>query len=226
MDLMLLVGPFILAVYSVTGRSVGIISQKTVKVVAGHDAILPCHLKPPFNETTLMVQWKRDGKQVHLYRSKADSLDDQDKNFRKRTSLFRDKMDKGNCSLKLTNVTEEDAGNYTCHVRFKNESGSNKVSVYNVTLIVDTESKQKPDPNISGENPVPVIGILGAIFVGLFVIAAVIVCVKWKPCGNNKPEPKTDNGTTGKRSRGGRRRRRNNKNSTSDNMQSTSEASP
>ncbi|KAF1381010.1 hypothetical protein PFLUV_G00169990 [Perca fluviatilis] len=135
-------------------------------------------------------------------------------------------MVKGNISLKLTNVTKLDEGNYTCLVRFKNVSGSNKVSVYNVTLIVDTEAEQKPDPNKSGENLVPVIGIGGALFVGVFVIAAVIVCVKWKPCGNNQPEPKTDNGTTGRRSRGGRRRRRNNKYNTSDNMQSTSEASP
>ena len=111
-------------------------SNETVKVVAGHDAILPCYLKPPFNVTPQMVEWKHDGKQVHLYRSKADSLDDQDKNFRKRTSLFQDKMVKGNLSLKLTNVTEADAGNYTCRVRFKNKSGFIEVRIYKVTLIV------------------------------------------------------------------------------------------
>ena len=130
MDLMLQAGLFFLAVHSVAG------SHQPVKVGPGQDAILPCHLEPPFHVTTQMVEWKRYGQQVHLYRSKADSLDDQDENFRNRTSLFHDEMDNGNISLKLTNVTEVDAGNYTCHVRFKNEYGLFEVRIYNVTLIV------------------------------------------------------------------------------------------
>lgn len=88
----------------------------TVKAAVGEDVILPCHLEPPFNVTNLTVEWKFTGNLVHLYRSREDDLTDQHLNFKNRTSLFKDEMVKGNISLKLTNVTENDAGNYTCNV--------------------------------------------------------------------------------------------------------------
>uniref|UniRef100_A0A4W6FUA0 Ig-like domain-containing protein n=1 Tax=Lates calcarifer TaxID=8187 RepID=A0A4W6FUA0_LATCA len=88
----------------------------TVKAAVGEDVILPCHLDPPFNVTNLTVEWKFTGNLVHLYRSREDDLTDQHLNFKNRTSLFKDEMVKGNISLKLTNVTENDAGNYTCNV--------------------------------------------------------------------------------------------------------------
>ncbi len=91
-------------------------SHEPVKVTVGDDTILPCHLEPPFDVNNLTVEWKRNGKEVHVYRSRDDDLVNQDKNFKDRTSLFHDEMSRGNISLKLTNVTELDAGNYTCHV--------------------------------------------------------------------------------------------------------------
>ncbi|XP_049425134.1 V-set domain-containing T-cell activation inhibitor 1-like [Epinephelus fuscoguttatus] len=114
------------------------VSQEPVKVVVGEDAILGCHLEPPLNATTLGVRWiqevvwKRNEATVHVYRANDDSLDNQDENFRGRTSLFRDEMARGNISLKLTNVTKRDAGNYTCHV----PSLKSKIRKGNVTLIV------------------------------------------------------------------------------------------
>lgn len=114
------------------------VSQKTIKFVVGEDAILGCHLEPPLNATTLGVRWlqevvwKRNGAIVHIYRAMADHPLDQDENFRGRTSLFRDEMARGNISLKLTNVTKRDEGNYTCHV----PSLKSKIRKGNVTLIV------------------------------------------------------------------------------------------
>uniref|UniRef100_A0A8C4GHD3 Ig-like domain-containing protein n=1 Tax=Dicentrarchus labrax TaxID=13489 RepID=A0A8C4GHD3_DICLA len=90
--------------------------NKPVTVTVGDNVILPCHLEPPFNVTTLTVEWKRDGEYVHVYRSTKDDPGLQDENFRGRTSLFHEEMIRGNISLKLTNVTELDAGSYTCNV--------------------------------------------------------------------------------------------------------------
>ncbi|XP_051249555.1 V-set domain-containing T-cell activation inhibitor 1-like [Dicentrarchus labrax] len=88
----------------------------TVTVTVGDNAILPCYLEPPFNVRTLTVEWKRDGQSIHVWRQGKDYLDPQDENFRGRTSVFHEEMIRGNISLKLTNVTELDAGSYTCNV--------------------------------------------------------------------------------------------------------------
>ncbi|XP_027143600.1 myelin-oligodendrocyte glycoprotein isoform X2 [Larimichthys crocea] len=69
---------------------------------------------------SLRVEWTRDGKEVHLYREGNDDLSDQDKGFKGRTSLFREEMASGNISLKLSNATAQDSGNYTCYVKAKN----------------------------------------------------------------------------------------------------------
>uniref|UniRef100_A0A8C4HZ52 Ig-like domain-containing protein n=1 Tax=Dicentrarchus labrax TaxID=13489 RepID=A0A8C4HZ52_DICLA len=99
-----------------TGESNVIGSHDPVNATVGDDAILPCHLKPPFDVRTLTVEWTRDGQSVHIWRHEKEYLNDQDKNFRGRTSLFHEEMIRGNISLKLTNVTELDAGSYSCNV--------------------------------------------------------------------------------------------------------------
>uniref|UniRef100_A0A8P4FZ84 Ig-like domain-containing protein n=1 Tax=Dicentrarchus labrax TaxID=13489 RepID=A0A8P4FZ84_DICLA len=98
------------------GESNVIGSDKPVTVTVGDNVILPCHLEPPFDVTTLTVEWMRDREYVHVYRSTKDDPGSQEKNFRGRTFLFHEEMIRGNISLKLTNVTELDAGSYTCNV--------------------------------------------------------------------------------------------------------------
>uniref|UniRef100_A0A8P4KEJ9 Ig-like domain-containing protein n=1 Tax=Dicentrarchus labrax TaxID=13489 RepID=A0A8P4KEJ9_DICLA len=100
----------------IVGESDVIGSDKPVTVTVGDNAILPCYLEPPFDVRTLTVEWKRDGRFVHISRHGKDYLDLQDENFRGRTSVFHEEMIRGNISLKLTNVTELDAGSYTCNV--------------------------------------------------------------------------------------------------------------
>ncbi|XP_031174465.1 V-set domain-containing T-cell activation inhibitor 1-like [Sander lucioperca] len=129
MNLMLPMWLVYLAVKSGTGQSNVTGSNETVRAVVGHDATLPCHLEPPFDVTTLIVVWKRDGIVVHVHRNGYVA---QHENFRNRTSLFHDEMAKGNISLKLTNVTKLDEGNYTCQV----PTLQSKVMSGNVTLIV------------------------------------------------------------------------------------------
>ncbi|KAG8005929.1 Myelin-oligodendrocyte glycoprotein, partial [Nibea albiflora] len=91
-------------------------SHEPVKATVGQDVILPCHVEPPSDVSTLTVVWRQGAKEVQLYRSGADDLNTQDKNFKHRTSLFHEEMSRGNISLKLTKVTELDAGKYSCFV--------------------------------------------------------------------------------------------------------------
>uniref|UniRef100_A0A096LSZ7 Ig-like domain-containing protein n=1 Tax=Poecilia formosa TaxID=48698 RepID=A0A096LSZ7_POEFO len=80
------------------------------------DAVLQCRVEPELDVTSLTVEWKLQDKLVHRYRSSDDDLVSQDPKFKGRTTLFRKEMVQGNIYLKVTNVTQEDAGNYTCIV--------------------------------------------------------------------------------------------------------------
>ena len=111
-------------------------SHEPVNVTIGDDAVLSCHLEPEFDAKTQTVEWRRDQTIVHVYRNRDDDPAHQDESFRGRTSLFREEMIRGNISLKLTNVTEQDAGEYMCFV--PNLRGQAKKGY--VTLIVGENS--------------------------------------------------------------------------------------
>eukprot|EP00064_Thunnus_orientalis_P020079 superscaffoldBa00005337_g20210 len=145
------------------GESEVIGSHEPVHVVVGDDAILPCHLEPPFNVMNLTVEWNRNKTKVHVYRSRKDDPSLQDKQFKGRTFLFHDNMANGNISLKLTNVTEKDTGNYICFV----PKLQSQVKRGNVTLIVGHS-----------------VGIaIGVIFViAIVIVGAILFYLKRENC--------------------------------------------
>lgn len=96
--------------YKVIGPSMPVTAEEK------DDVVLRCHVEPELDVTNETVEWKLQDNLVHRYRSRDDDLDFQDPKFKGRTSLFRKEMVQGNVSLKLTNITQEDAGNYTCKV--------------------------------------------------------------------------------------------------------------
>ncbi|XP_027131165.1 V-set domain-containing T-cell activation inhibitor 1-like isoform X2 [Larimichthys crocea] len=139
-------------------------SHEPVKATVGQDVILPCHLEPPSDVSTLTVEWKQDEKQVHRYRSGADDLAGQDENFKDRTSLFHEEMTRGNISLKLTKVTERDAGTYTCHV----PKLHSQVRKGKVTLTV--ESMDDPDKGRQTNKTARVPGIVIGCVIGFIIV--------------------------------------------------------
>uniref|UniRef100_A0A3B5R9N8 Programmed cell death 1 ligand 1-like n=1 Tax=Xiphophorus maculatus TaxID=8083 RepID=A0A3B5R9N8_XIPMA len=96
--------------YKVIGPSMPVTAEEK------DDVVLQCHVEPELDVTNETVEWKLQDKLVYRYRSRTDDPDFQDPKFKGRTSLFLKEMVQGNVSLKLTNITEEDAGNYTCKV--------------------------------------------------------------------------------------------------------------
>uniref|UniRef100_A0A3Q1JW97 Ig-like domain-containing protein n=1 Tax=Anabas testudineus TaxID=64144 RepID=A0A3Q1JW97_ANATE len=150
-------------------------SREPVRAEVGDDVVLPCHVRPEFDVTRQTVEWKRERTVVHMFKSRDDNPDTQDLKFRGRTSLFRDKMTQGNISLKLTNVSEADAGNYTCYVP-KMESQLNRD---NVTLIV----ADSPSPDPPHLSPGLVSGIMILCLIGLVCLAAgFILCKRQSMC--------------------------------------------
>nr|XP_055050906.1 butyrophilin subfamily 3 member A3-like isoform X3 [Misgurnus anguillicaudatus] len=90
--------------------------------VSGEDVILPCSLKPNISAVNMRVEWFRlDLKDsvVHLYEDHEDKNTNQLQSYRGRTEVFKDELQKGNTSLKLSRVQISDEGSYKCFIQSK-----------------------------------------------------------------------------------------------------------
>ncbi|XP_036417969.1 butyrophilin-like protein 2 [Colossoma macropomum] len=101
-------------------------------VEAGEDVVLPCSLQPSISAVDMMVEWIRpdlsDNRLVHLYKDHKDTNDKQIKSYRGRTALFKEELQKGNTSLKLSAVQPSDEGVYQCAI--KSESWFDDIAVH------------------------------------------------------------------------------------------------
>ncbi|XP_018543501.1 butyrophilin subfamily 1 member A1 isoform X2 [Lates calcarifer] len=117
---------------SVTGSPVVVVGPP-VTVHQGHTAILPCWLNPPQNAEDLEVQWYRSDRfdsPIVLSSKKFDAS--KEASYIGRVSFgLKDAssggLTGGDVSLKLVNVTIEDAGDYTCYV--SSEQGYDRENV-------------------------------------------------------------------------------------------------
>ncbi|XP_008303389.1 butyrophilin-like protein 9 [Stegastes partitus] len=144
-------------------------SHVPVTALVGQDVILQCQLEPPFDVHNLTVEWRFHKTIAHMYRSRGDDFDSQHERFRNRTVLFHDNMVTGDISLKLINVTEEDKGNYTCHV--PNLQSQVRKAYITLNVVSKEENERRKDPDKSGA----IAGIIVAVGVVGLVIAAIVV---------------------------------------------------
>ncbi len=95
-------------------------SQST-DIIAGfrRPVVLKAYRVKPLQMEDLKVEWKRKDTLVHLYQD-GESRPQQD--YQDRAHLFTDQIQHGNFSLRLDNVEEKDAGEYTCRVYSKQRS--------------------------------------------------------------------------------------------------------
>ncbi|XP_076839600.1 uncharacterized protein LOC143484640 [Brachyhypopomus gauderio] len=94
----------------------------TIFVDAGEDLVLPCSLQPNISAVDMRVEWSRSdltqtNRLVHLYEDYEDRNKDQIKSYRGRTGLFKEVLQKGNTSLKLSAVQPSDEGAYKCFIQ-------------------------------------------------------------------------------------------------------------
>ncbi|XP_060761763.1 butyrophilin subfamily 1 member A1-like isoform X2 [Neoarius graeffei] len=90
--------------------------------VAGEDPVLPCFLKPSTSAVDMTVEWmriKEVASLVHLYQDHEDRNEEQAQPYRGRTSLFKEELQKGNASLKLSALRVSDEGEYKCFIQDK-----------------------------------------------------------------------------------------------------------
>ncbi|MGH0125550.1 UNVERIFIED_CONTAM: hypothetical protein FKN15_043018 [Acipenser sinensis] len=166
----------------------------SVNCTEGQDCILSC----TFNYTAggwdekSSVTWRQAETlfTVHRYYNNRDQLADQSPQYVNRTSLFDSELQRGNASLLLRRVREEDAGEYKCSVNASPQLGSDK----NVVILVSAQPRTAAFVNEHH-------AWWGLVF--LCVIAGLCVklckkkiCRRWKPsnglkslCRLTKAEP-------------------------------------
>ncbi|KAI4875434.1 hypothetical protein NFI96_030914 [Prochilodus magdalenae] len=93
-------------------------------VEAGVELVLPCSLQPNISAVDMMVEWIRTDLSesdtlVHLYKDHKDTNDKQIRSYKGRTALFKEELEKGNASLKLSAVQPSDQGVYQCAIKSK-----------------------------------------------------------------------------------------------------------
>ncbi|MCI4377200.1 hypothetical protein PGIGA_G00200980 [Pangasianodon gigas] len=90
--------------------------------VAGEDLVLPCFIKPSTSAVDMTVEWMRleeVASLVHLYKDHEDRNVNQAQSYKGRTSLFKEELQKGNTSLKLSALRVSDEGKYKCLIEDK-----------------------------------------------------------------------------------------------------------
>ncbi|KAK3573345.1 hypothetical protein QTP86_024043, partial [Hemibagrus guttatus] len=90
----------------------------------GGSVLLPCFIENPLPLEGLQVEWRKKDSDslVSLFQQGGSRLDLQSHVFKGRVDFFSDELSKGNFSILLKNVLEEDAGGYRCKVNTSQDS--------------------------------------------------------------------------------------------------------
>ncbi|KAL7863894.1 hypothetical protein AOLI_G00153140 [Acnodon oligacanthus] len=95
-----------------------------VVATSGSDVVLPCSVqrtadRSRLSAVDLSITWTRSDlgdALVHFYENHKDVNTRQIPNYRARTALFKEELQNGNVSLRLTDVSLRDEGEYRCRV--------------------------------------------------------------------------------------------------------------
>ncbi|XP_058242080.1 uncharacterized protein LOC131351013 [Hemibagrus wyckioides] len=110
----------------------------------GGSVLLPCFTEIPLPLEGLQVEWRKKDSDslVSLFQQGKSRPDLQSQVFKGRVDFFPNKVLKGNFSILLKNVVEEDAGGYRCKVNTSEDSSEVIMEVKNIRGLVVTGSDQ------------------------------------------------------------------------------------
>ncbi|XP_073914753.1 butyrophilin-like protein 8 [Castor canadensis] len=103
----------------VSGQWQVTVPEERIHILVGETATFSCFLSPETNAEGMEVRFFKNqfDDVVHLYRDKKDQENMRMPEYRRRTELVKDSLDRGHATLKLQKVTLSDAGLYGCWFR-------------------------------------------------------------------------------------------------------------
>lgn len=174
---------FICAVALLSKVSMQAQFEGTVEGVTGGFVILPC----PTNSTdelkteNITVHWRQNDLKIVCDIINGEYLGfDQDPNFKSRAETFPDEYKKGNFSLKLTNLTHADEGEYQCFMSHLSDHVTIQLIVNESTAHMvkqTTEGNEKKEEETQTKRTLAVV-----LCVGMLCVLICLALILWKRC--------------------------------------------
>ncbi|XP_042605576.1 CD276 antigen homolog [Cyprinus carpio] len=156
-----------------------------VKVVGfnGGSVLLPCSsAKHDLKPQDINVLWRdKYSETIYDLIKGKDSLDTQDSRYKNRTQTFPDEYERGNFSIKLSNLTHADEGEFNCFITHSSFSDKETVWLFiNETVNQSTEEENKvPETQSSWMKTL-------LICIGLLLTLIIVLSVVYVNCCRRK----------------------------------------
>uniref|UniRef100_A0A669EY97 Butyrophilin subfamily 2 member A2 n=1 Tax=Oreochromis niloticus TaxID=8128 RepID=A0A669EY97_ORENI len=145
------------------GQPLIVVPLRAVMATAGEEVVLPCHIKPEMDANGMRLEWARPDLTpgfVYEWADQKEHVVNKQPSYRGRTSVVKEKLEHGDISLKISNVTISDEGIYRCLVPQVGQEAFIKlivgaVSFPTVTVISKTSSRVVLQCESAGWYPEP-----------------------------------------------------------------------
>ncbi|XP_051763688.1 CD276 antigen homolog [Ctenopharyngodon idella] len=123
--------------------------QETVEAVIGGSVVLPCfYTEHDHKLQDIDVNWRHNGsKNVYDIVTGQDSVEQQHPRYKNRTETFPDEYLRGNFSIRIKNLTHDDAGKYICFITHSDEQRTVQLHINESTA----KGNQSHDQRDQGE---------------------------------------------------------------------------
>ncbi|XP_065326105.1 butyrophilin subfamily 2 member A2-like [Pelmatolapia mariae] len=145
------------------GQPLIVVPLRAVMATVGEEVVLPCHIKPEMDANGMRLEWARPDLTpgfVYEWADQKEHVENKQPSYRGRTSVVKEKLEHGDISLKISNVTISDEGIYRCLVPQVGQEAFIKlivgaVSFPTVTVISKTSSRVVLQCESAGWYPEP-----------------------------------------------------------------------
>ncbi|XP_048038780.1 ICOS ligand-like [Megalobrama amblycephala] len=173
----MIIGCCFICVYAVLINKVSL--QETVEAVISSSVVLSCSSTEHDHKLQdINVSWRHNGsKNVYDIVKGQDSVVLQDQRYKKRTKTFPDEYLRGNFSIKLHNLTHDDAGKYICLITHSSEQRTVHLHINESTAEGNKSHDQGEETEADNVGTSLPLGTIVAAVVSLVVVGVVVAVI-------------------------------------------------